>query len=366
VRGKAGELVFFEEAGSFPGLLKAWEVTMPTMRQGSKTLGTMVAFGTGGTEGADFAAMEEIFYNPAAYDCMDYDNEWDEGAMGTKCGYFIPIYKNLDGFIDKNGNSDINEAIIYEKEMREKKKGAADAKSLDQYIAEHPNSPQEATLQITANLFDVASLQEHYNNIKANNLQTKGTPGILYYKGSEVEFKPDYDLRPILKFPHRKDEDNTGSLVTYEPPYRNSEGVTPHNMYVICHDPYGQNQSADSSSLGAAYVIKRPNNLSQPDDIIVASYIGRPKTQDDYNRNLFMLADYYNAKIGFENDRGEVIAYAKRYRKLHKLQPEFEMLDKKELQSRRVRRTYGMHMTEARKRQGEIYKRLAKFTKGGG
>ena len=31
------------------------------------------------------------------------------------------------------------------------------------------------------------------------------------------------------------------------------------------------------------------------------------------------------------------------------------MLDKKELQSRRVRRTYGMHMTEARKQQGEIY-----------
>ena len=43
VRGKAGELIFFEEAGSFPGLLKAWEVAMPTMRQGSKTLGTMVA-----------------------------------------------------------------------------------------------------------------------------------------------------------------------------------------------------------------------------------------------------------------------------------------------------------------------------------
>ena len=34
----------------------------------------MIAFGTGGTEGADFEAMEEIFYNPAAYDCMDYDN----------------------------------------------------------------------------------------------------------------------------------------------------------------------------------------------------------------------------------------------------------------------------------------------------
>ena len=94
VRGKAGELVFFEEAGSFPGLLKAWEVTMPTMRQGAKTLGLMIAFGTGGTEGADFEAMEEIFYNPEAYDCMEYENIWDSGAMGTKCGYFIPIQKN--------------------------------------------------------------------------------------------------------------------------------------------------------------------------------------------------------------------------------------------------------------------------------
>ena len=70
-----------------------------------------------------------------------------------------------------------------------------------------------------------------------------------------------------------------------------------------------------------------------------------------------MLSDYYNAKIGFENDRGEVIAYARRHRKLHRLQEEFEMLDKKDLRSKTVKRQYGMHMTEARKRQGEIYMR---------
>ena len=102
---------------------------------------------------------------------LDYENIWDEGAIGTRCGYFIPIQKNLDGFIDNDGNSKAQEAIDYEETMREKKKGAADAKSLDQYIAEHPFSPQEATLQITANLFDIASLQEQYNNVKARNLQ---------------------------------------------------------------------------------------------------------------------------------------------------------------------------------------------------
>ena len=40
--------------------------------------------------------------------------------------------------------------------------------------------------------------------------------------------------------------------------------------------------------------------------MIVASYVGRPETQDEYNYNLFLLAKYYNAQIGFENDRGEV------------------------------------------------------------
>jgi hypothetical protein len=356
VRGKAGELIFFEEAGSFPGLLKAWEVAMPTMRQGAKTLGLMVAFGTGGTEGADFEAMEEIFYNPEAYDCMHYDNVWDEGAMGSKCGYFIPIQQNLEGFIDDDGNSEETKAVDYELDMREKKKMAADSKALDQYVAEHPFSPQEATLQITANLFDVSSLQAQYNKIKAHGLHSLGTSGELYYgKEGDVKFRPLPNAKPVLRFPHRKGDDNSGTIIIYESPYKNEQKQVPMNLYVICHDPYGQNQSADSTSLGAAYVLKRPNNISRPDDMIVASYVGRPNTSDEFNRNLFMLADYYGCKIGFENDRGEVIAYAKRHRKLHKLQEEFEMLDKKDLRSKTVKRQYGMHMTEQRKRQGEIY-----------
>ena len=356
VRGKAGELIFFEEAGSFNGLLKAWEVAMPTMRQGSKTLGTMVAFGTGGEEGVGFESLEELFYHPDAYDCTGFENEWDAGAMGSRCGYFVPIYQNLDGFIDEDGNSDVAAAVAFEEEQREKKRNANDPKALDQYIAEHPFSPQEATLQVTANLFDVNSLKEQYNKVKANNLENEGTAGVLYYtKENQVGFRPNPDVYPVYKFPHRKGDKTEGAVVLYEDPFRNKEGDVPHNLYIICHDPYAQSGQGVGESLGAAYVIKRPNNLSKPDDIIVASYVGRPQTQDEYNRNLFMLADYYNAKIGFENDRGELIAFAKRYRKLHKLQEEFEMLDKRELRSKTTRRQFGMHMTQQRKRQGELY-----------
>ena len=357
IRGKAGELIFFEEAGSFAGLLKAWEVAMPTMRQGSKTLGTMVAFGTGGEEGPGFEGMEELFYHPEAYDCLPFENDWDAGAMGTHCGYFVPIYKNLDGFIDKDGNSLVDEAIEYEESQREKKKKGNDPKAFDQYIAEMPFTPQEATLQVTANTFDVSSLKEQYNRVIANDLQKIGVAGEMYYDSKgKISFRPDFNLKPITKFPHRKDDNLTGAIVVYEPPYKTEiEDVIPKNLYIVCHDPYAQGKSASATSLGAAYVIKVPNNISKPDDIIVASYVGRPQTQDDYNRNLFMLAEYYNAKIGFENDRGEVIAYAKRFRKMHVLQEEFEMLDKRDLRSKTVKRQYGMHMTEQRKAQGELY-----------
>ncbi len=356
VRGKAGELIFFEEAGAFPGLLKAWEVAMPTMRQGANTLGTMIAFGTGGTEGADFEGMEELFYNPDSYDCLAFENVWDAGARGTYCGHFVPIYENLEGFIDKDGNSSMDSAVAFEEENRVKKKGTNDPKALDQYIAEHPMNPREATLQISANLFDIASLQEHYNNVKVNKLNKIGTAGKLYFgKDNKIEFRLDGDAKPIIRYPHRKEDDLDGAIVIYEAPYKNEKQQVPVNLYIICHDPYGQNQSADSSSLGSCYVLKRVNNISRPDDMIVASYVGRPHSQDEYNRNMFMLADYYNAKIGFENDRGEVIAYARRHRKLNRLQEEFEMLDKKDLRSKTVKRQYGMHTTEARKRQGELY-----------
>ena len=170
------------------------------------------------------SAMEEKFYNPEAYDCMGYENTWDEGAIGTTCGYFIPIQTNLDGFIDDQGNSLEEKAIEYETEMREKKKGAADAKSLDQYIAEHPFSPQEATLQITSNLFDIASLQEQYNIVKARGLQSIGTVGKLFHNSKgQVKFTIDGDLKQIIKFPHRKDDDKTGAVVIYEAPYKNEK-----------------------------------------------------------------------------------------------------------------------------------------------
>lgn len=354
-RGKAGELIVFEEMGKFPGLKKAWDVTHHTVKQGTSSLGLMIAFGTGGTEGADFSGAEKLFYNPRENGCIRIANKWDIGGEGTWCGHFVPIYQNLEGFIDEEGNSDEQKARSYEEEEREAKKSGT-SETLSQYIAETPFMPSEATLSVDQNLFPINELVAQRNSIKVHRRENFGIPMRLVDSGGKIKAIPDPDLKPIYEFPHNHKGDLTGAIVIYEQPFKDSDGNVPKEMYIVCHDPYAQDNSGNKGSLGSAYVVKRSNNLSQTfHDCIVASYNARPSSQDEYNRNLFNLAEYYNAKIGFENDRGDVIGYAKRFRKLHFLEEEFTMLDKKELQSKTVKRAFGMHMTEARKRQGEIY-----------
>jgi hypothetical protein len=111
--------------------------------------------------------------------------------------------------------------------------------------------------------------------------------------------------------------------------------------------------------LGSAYVFKRANPWSKPDDMIVASYVGRPETQDDYNDNLFKLAQYYNAKIGFENDRGNVIPYAKQHKMLHWLMEEVELFDRSNgFKAKALGRNYGLSMgSKHRKAQAVLYLR---------
>jgi hypothetical protein len=355
-RGKNGELGFFEEAGKLPGLLKAWEVCRPSYEQGNVTTGLMIAFGTGGTEEADYEGLEKLFYRPRANNCLAIENVWDDGAKGTWAGFFIPATQNLEGFMDKEGNSDIEAATAFVTEQRTLKKESHDNNALEQYICEHPLTPQEATLQTSTNMFPTAELTAQLNRVKVHELYNMNPYGKLYRDAEgSVKFKPSSAHPPLYSYDIAKGDDSHGAVVIVEAPIRIGD-TSPSGLYIICHDPYAHDGQGASTSIGSAYVLKMTNNFSHTlNDCIVASWVGRPDTQDDYNEQLFLLAEYYNAKIGFENDRGDVIGYAKRFKKLHYLQEEFQMLDKKELQSKVTSRPYGMHMTESRKNQGEIY-----------
>ena len=194
--------------------------------------------------------------------------------------------------------------------------------------------------------------------MRSRELQNVGTAGFLVHTSDGLKFRPSQKARPVTKFPHQRGDDITGCVVVYQAPYKDDNQAVPSNMYFIAHDPYAHDSST-GNSLGSAYVLKRPNPFSKPDDLIVASYVGRPETQDDYNEILFNLSEYYNAKIGFENDRGEVIPYAKRTKNLHRLMEEVEIFDRSNgFKAKTLGRNYGLSMgSKQRKAQAVLYLR---------
>ena len=146
VRGKAGKLIIFEEAGSFSELGAAWQIARPSVEQDGMAFGTMIAFGTGGDEDSHFETLKDMFYNPDGYNCMGFDNIWDETPSDKKCGFFIPQYTNMD-FRDDNGNRmfmDIDGNTLRKKsveyilsERRKVIENATNSVAVDRYVAEH-------------------------------------------------------------------------------------------------------------------------------------------------------------------------------------------------------------------------------------
>jgi hypothetical protein len=359
-RGKDASLVIFEEAGAFHNLKDTYMATRPCVEDGGITTGQMIIFGTGGDMDGGTVDFESMFYNPEPYNLLPVENVWDDGGEGTHCGWFFPSYRNKVGFMDKDGNTLQEDAKFNEEQNRERtKRNSKDAKVYDKLITEYPWKPREAFLQTSANVFPAAELINHRNSIIRSAKTAKvGTPGILVSGAGGIKFKPSDEVRAIEKFPHQKGDDIRGAVVVYQAPYRDEEGQIPNNLYFIAHDPYAHD-SSQGASLGSAYVFKRANPWSKPDDMIVASYVGRPNTQDDYNETLFKLAEYYNARIGFENDRGEVIPYAKRTKNLHRLMEEVEIFDKSSgFRAKTLGRNYGLSMgSKHRKAQAVLYLR---------
>lgn len=358
-RGKDASLVIFEEAGTFAGLKAAYAATLPSLQDGNVTTGQLICYGTGGGFQAGILEFESMFYDPTTYDFIEFNNVWDNHA-DKPCAYFFPDFQNKVGFMDKWGNSDKVNARLYEESLRTKIKNTSrDPQALDRYIVERPFSPKEAFLKVANNMFPVAEIADWRNKLLSNSRYSNiGIAGFVKQTSEGLKFRPDSNARPIVDFPPKKDTDLTGCIVQYQPPYKTQSGDIPDNLYVICVDPYAFDETT-GVSIGVAYVLKRINNFSYPDDMIVASYIGRPYSQDEFNDNLFLLAEYYNAKIGFENDRGNLIDYAKRTKKLKWLIEEIEIIDKSNnIHLKKLGRKYGISVgTKERKGQGNIYLR---------
>ena len=354
-RGKDAKLILFEEAGKFPNLKDSYMATKESLEDGAFVTGQMVIFGTGGDMEDGTIDFADMFYNPEEYDLLPFVNIWDENADQTNCGFFHPENMNLVGFYDEVGNSKKEEAKQYEIDKRNAIRRVANSSFvLQKRVQEKPLCPQEAFLTASMNDFPIVELQHQLDRVKRENLHVKKGIPCLLYRDDTGKVRVDVDLDKKLIPLHNykiKEEDIRGCVIIYEYPTNNA----PKGLYKIGHDPYRQNQAFTSTSLGATYVYKGFLQGSVTSDQIVASYIGRPNTSDDYNRTLEMLAELYNTEIGYENEVTEVKSYFEKKRKLHLLAAQPDSVISANIKSSKVSRVYGIHMHEKLKDAGEKY-----------
>lgn len=357
VRGKAGKLIIFEEAGSFSELGAAWQIARPSVEQDGMAFGTMIAFGTGGDEDSHFETLKDMFYNPDGYNCIGFDNIWDETPSDKKCGFFIPQYTNMDFrddtgnriYMDNDGNTLRRKSVEYIlAERRKVIENATNSVAVDRYVAEHCITPQEACLEFGGNIFPKKELQEQLAKIRINkslsNMKQVG----------DLVWETDGSLKWVIKkhgdithYPLKKDDDPTGSIVIWEHPMKDA----PVGLYILGVDPYDHDQSG-TNSLGSTLVYKRFQDFENYYDIIVAEYTGRPSTAEEYYENLRKLAVYYNGRIMYENERKGLFPYftAKHCDYLLADQPD---IISDIVGNTKVQRKKGCHMNKQIKQWGE-------------
>lgn len=359
IRGTRGKLVLWEEGGKFPDLLDAWRIEQPSVEtDDGVAFGLMIAFGTGGTIGASFDGLKELFYKPNANNVLAFPNIWDDGRENTECGFFVPAYSNLESFdddgnqvyMDKDGNSYKEKAIQNLIDQRNKiKDGGASQQSIDRFISERPIKPAEAVLELGKNIFPRKLLMDQLTRIRTNKkLQSMKHIVDLEWDGNgqvKATEKPSGD---ITNYPLKKGDKPHGSIVIWEYPVKDP----PLGLYIGGCDPYDHDDSF-TNSLGSTFIFKRVRAGEAWTDVIVAEYSGRPDTAEEYYENVRKLLTFYNARLLFENERKGIYPYFTNKHCDYLLADQPDKIISEVFKDSKVQRRKGCHMTKQIRAYGE-------------
>ena len=244
-RGKRAKLILWEEGGKFPNLKTAWQIARPSVEDSNVAFGLMIAYGTGGTDGADYEGLKDLFYEPDGYNCLPIVNQWDEENYGKSCGFFVPEYYNMTGeydgdlkeftglpFMDEHGNSNLNLSKRYSLEVRKKIfDSATDKTAIDRYVCEHPFTPAEATLNIKGNIFPKADLIRHLATIRnSTKLKEFKQVGELVHDATskQITWQINDRLKDHTKYRLEPGINKNGAVVIWEHPCENP----PYGLYI--------------------------------------------------------------------------------------------------------------------------------------
>ena len=350
--GTRGSVNILDEIGFFYNLIETLGQMKECTADGAVKFGTIWMTGTGGDmEGGSTSAVMKVFYDPATHFCVEFEDYYE--ASGQKIGFFVPAWMGLNQFKDELGNTNYKAAIQFLLNVRKKLALGKDRSAYDAELSQRPLIPSEVFLIAGGNMLPVGMLKDVLSGLEtSNNPEDEGVVGHMKVSNSgEIEFVPD--LKGKLRecdWPVRKENDNTGAVVIFEPPEKNAG----FGYYLAGNDPYDQDFAPNSVSLGSLILMKRASPGVSSHDYIVAEYSGRPETAKYFYEQCRLLLTWYNV-IGsclYENEKIGIKTYFENLNVLFLLAPTPTIM--KSNISSNVNRGLGQHMSTKVKDEAEI------------
>lgn len=332
--GKKAIEIDFEEAGKFPNLQKALDVTLSNTESGAISVGTIRVYGTGGTKGANWAAFSKAFYNPKMNKMLCMENVWDINKRHEVCGFFFPQVWDCEPYVER-GNSIIFTAYAWDKQDKENHFHNNDSETHIIYKAQRANTPAEAFINTTENMFASPELNLHVSDLINDNAARFFQDGWIVVNdlgnSNKAEFIPKAECikRDIFgkgrfhefvnQVPHGSRDDTHGCVRMYYRPFL-VNGEVPKDLYFVSVDAYkvdkAQKDVTDKHSLYSAQVWMRSNTITPyPNQkLLVCEYIGRLDTMEQNDIVTMGMCLMYNAECCPEAGTGETVSNFIKYK----------------------------------------------------
>ena len=317
-----------------PNLQKALDVTLSNTESGAISVGTIRVYGTGGTKGANWAAFSKAFYNPKMNKMLCMENVWDINKRHEVCGFFFPQVWDCEPYVER-GNSIIFTAYAWDKQDKENHFHNNDSENHIIYKAQRANTPAEAFINTTENMFASPELNLHVSDLINDNATRFFQDGWIVVNdlgnSNKAEFIPKAECikRDIFgkgrfhefvnQVPHGSRDDTHGCVRMYYRPFL-VNGEVPKDLYFVSVDAYkvdkAQKDVTDKHSLYSAQVWMRSNTITPyPNQkLLVCEYIGRLDTMEQNDIVTMGMCLMYNAECCPEAGTGETVSNFIKYK----------------------------------------------------
>lgn len=341
--GKDAVTIKVEELSTMQNFDEFMNVTEPTMTVGTRTTGTLMAWGT--ATAANMQIFEQNFYNPRAFGFMAFENVFDNDARNEVCGFFKSYAWGLEGEIDgvkgfdEDGNSNLRIGLkLAARERIEKKKTAKTFAEYLNYLGQRALFPAESFSSASENIFSSEALNKFEDKLRIDNSYKFYTDGELFEDGTKkIYFKSNARIRienPNMKtydyiqgVPRRGNEDPHGCIrVWFAPEYEETyigdrliRSILP-GTYVAVYDPVGvdkdKKEITDKHSHNSIFVVEMPRERNGFKPKLCAAYYGRTERLEEADEKFYRLCRWYNC-IGtglVEINRGETVSNFRKWK----------------------------------------------------